>query len=43
MLQTFTQGNVSVFDKNLHWPHVNVSVIYIYRINISAKSLDVEM
>jgi hypothetical protein len=24
--KTFTRGHVSVFDKYLHWPHVNVSV-----------------
>jgi hypothetical protein len=24
--KTFTQGRGSVFDKYLHWPHVNVSV-----------------
>jgi hypothetical protein len=31
--KTFTQGHVSVFDKYLHWPPVNVSVkIHIYTL-----------
>ncbi len=26
--KTFTRGHVSLFDKYLHWPHVNLKQIY---------------
>jgi hypothetical protein len=42
--KTFTWGHVSVFDKYLHWPHVNASVKKTKQnsnTSINVKSLNV--